>query len=67
MDNEGHAKLTDYVSQFMAAASGQQQSQPSSSTMSANSTEMPERPKQEVEKNGGSDEWSPACKADCEC
>jgi 3-deoxy-7-phosphoheptulonate synthase len=62
MDNEGHAKLTDYVSQFMAAASGQPQSQPSQSTMSANSAQLPERSKQEAETNDGSEGWSPACK-----
>jgi 3-deoxy-7-phosphoheptulonate synthase len=62
MDSEGHAKLTDYVSQFMAAASGQPQSQSSQPTMSANSTQLPERPKQEAEANGESEGWSPACK-----
>ncbi|RYN31028.1 Phospho-2-dehydro-3-deoxyheptonate aldolase [Alternaria tenuissima] len=60
MDSEGHAKLTDYVTQFMAAASGQPQSQSSQPTMSANSTQLPERPKQEAEANGESEGWSPA-------
>jgi hypothetical protein len=62
MDNEGYSKLNDYVSQFMAATSGQLQSQPSQSTMSANSTKLPERPVQVAETSGGSEEWSPACK-----
>ncbi|KAF7677524.1 hypothetical protein GT037_004383 [Alternaria burnsii] len=60
MDSEGHAKLTDYVSQFMAAASGQPQSQSSQPTMSANSTQLPKRPNQEAEANGESEAWSPA-------
>ncbi|CAE7206603.1 Aromatic/aminoadipate aminotransferase 1 [Pyrenophora teres f. teres] len=63
MDNEGHAKLTDYVTKFMAASGGQLGGQPehqaSSSAPNADSTQIPERPKQATTVDSQSQGWSP--------
>jgi 3-deoxy-7-phosphoheptulonate synthase len=60
MDKEGQAKLENYLAKFMAASSGQSQTQ---SQQNPETTPVPDRTKQmESTTNGQSEAWSPECK-----